>query len=227
MTNKTIFKIPDAPQETPKTEDLDIEFTNQKEKWLYDEIIKEAAYIENKIRSGEQLSKKERKIVRSQISNRLNLNDSYITHRRFPCVHQEIESQNARLEELYCTIQKVRNDKNHKKSLTQMTKADLISEVRRLQKQISDFDHELIALQVTKIIDSGLVSIQHRAGLNTLNQRLENEKLIRQIADLIEVRHALEEELSQEIDRRRMLEIELNKLRGKSQVSTLYPPEVD
>src|SRR5690554_6954514 len=94
MTNKTIFKIPDAPQETPKTEDVDIEFTNQKEKWLYDEIIKEAAYIENKIRSGEQLSKKERKIVRSQISNRLNLNDSYITHRRFPCVHQEIESQN-------------------------------------------------------------------------------------------------------------------------------------
>ena len=48
-----------------------------------------------------------------------------------------------------------KNDKNHKKSLTQMTKSELISEVRRLQNQISDFDHELIALQVTKVIDSG------------------------------------------------------------------------
>ncbi len=225
MTDNTIFKIPAAPQETLDTDDLGIQFTNKKEKWLYDEVKKEAAYIESRIRSGDQLSKKERKIVRSQISNRLDLNESYITNRRFPCVHQEIESENTRLEKLYCTIQRVNNDKNHKKTLTQMTKAELISEIRRLQSHISNFDHELIALQVTKIIDSDLAAMQHRTGVVTVNQRRENEKLIRQISELIEVRNALEEELSQEIERRRMLETELKKLQGKKRPAlNLYPP---
>lgn len=216
MASVDMFNIPSAPGDTSRPKPTWVSDISSTEQMLFEEINATIVAIETRIHDGNFIAKRSRKISRSEISSKFGLNDSFITSRRHPKLSKFIDDENARLELIYQSKQSIQNRTNHRKTLTQMTKKELIGEIHRLRKVISDSDHEAVLAQVEHIINSDLSVSQRRTSIRFETQKIENEENLKQIAQLIYVRQGLEEELSSEIDKRKKLEYELKCLRDKT-----------
>ena len=221
MSYDGIFHIPKPSKEsTTERDECEFDLTDIEASLLH-EIRKAVRHIEEQIRAKKDIPKKRRKIIRSQISAKFGLNPSFITERRHPFLSQFIDEENQRLELMFQAVRREKSDKVHRKTLTQMTTKELIAEVQRLKAIISDSDHEVVLAQIDRIVESELSVGQRRTSMVIESLKLENDRNVRELAQLIEARQALEEELSDEIGRRRALEQELRTLSAdESEVDT-------
>ena len=143
---------------------------------LYSTLLKEIILIEKKIDSNAKLTLNERRIVKSRIAEKANVDPSILTERRQPDLINFILEQDILLDDLW----KNKNRRN-KHSVKKLKRKDLEKEVSKLKKHNKDLSESFCR----DSIEEALKNVFLKSQIQLSKENTDLRKLLEESNDTI------------------------------------------